>query len=284
MEQQTVTPELRQWVVARMAAGDAQDVVLQAMHDSGWDTAVAAAAWDEVQAARLDPQHPMGCGRARGVAPLPALHLAPQATELDAGDCRVSVLMALQQPRVVLLGGVLSHDECDALVALAQRRLSRSETVKLDTGASETNTARTSDGMFFERAENALCQRIEARLAALLNWPEERGEGLQVLRYGVGAEYKPHYDYFDPAQPGTPAILRRGGQRVATVVIYLNTPERGGATTFPDLGLAVSPVKGNAVFFSYDRPHPRHRHAAWRCPRAGGRKMGGHQMAATRTF
>jgi prolyl 4-hydroxylase len=39
-------------------------------------------------------------------------------------------------------------------------------------------------------------------------------------------------------------------------VAYLNTPERGGATTFPDVNLEVAPVKGNAVFFSYDRAHP----------------------------
>ncbi|MFY7983000.1 MAG: 2OG-Fe(II) oxygenase, partial [Burkholderiaceae bacterium] len=50
--------------------------------------------------------------------------------------------------------------------------------------------------------------------------------------------------------------IQRGGQRVATLVMYLNTPTRGGGTTFPDVGLEVAPIKGNAVFFSYDRPHP----------------------------
>jgi prolyl 4-hydroxylase len=43
---------------------------------------------------------------------------------------------------------------------------------------------------------------------------------------------------------------------VASLVMYLNTPTRGGATTFPDVNFEVGPVKGNAVFFSYDRPHP----------------------------
>ena len=38
--------------------------------------------------------------------------------------------------------------------------------------------------------------------------------------------------------------------------MYLNTPQSGGATTFPDVGLEVAPIKGHAVFFSYDRPHP----------------------------
>ena len=51
-------------------------------------------------------------------------------------------------------------------------------------------------------------------------------------------------------------IVARGGQRVATIVMYLNSPEKGGGTTFPDVGVEVGPVKGNAVFFSYDRPHP----------------------------
>jgi prolyl 4-hydroxylase len=110
--------------------------------------------------------------------------------------------------------------------------------------------------MFFSRGESELIRRIEARLGALLNWPIENGEGLQVLHYLPGAEYKPHYDYFDPAQPGTAPILKRGGQRLGTVVMYLNTPERGGGTTFPDVELEVAPVRGNAVFFSYDSPQP----------------------------
>jgi prolyl 4-hydroxylase len=257
MEQQTVTPELRQWIAGRVAAGDAAETVMQAMLDSGWAPEVARAAWADVQASQLDARQPLGGrGPRAGAAPLPELDLLPQATRVLAVDREVDLLVTLQHPRIVVLGGLLSGAECDELVLLARQRLSRSETVQLDTGASEVNTARTSEGMFFDRGENAVCARVEARLAALLDWPVERGEGLQVLRYGVGAEYKPHYDYFDTSQPGTPAILRRGGQRVGTVVMYLNTPERGGATTFPDAGLAVNPVKGNAVFFNYDRPHP----------------------------
>ena len=50
--------------------------------------------------------------------------------------------------------------------------------------------------------------------------------------------------------------MRRGGQRVATLVLYLNAPAQGGATTFPDVGLEVTPHPGHAVFFSYARPDP----------------------------
>ena len=175
---------------------------------------------------------------------------------LDGGDRQVPVLASLLHPRVVVLGSVLSDAECDELVALARQRLARSETFLLEEGVSQVHEGRTSEGMFFLRGENELCRRIEARLAALCQWPVENGEGLQVLRYGPGAEYKPHFDYFDPAKPGSRGILQRGGQRVATVVMYLNTPARGGETTFPEAKFDVAPVKGNAVFFSYDRPHP----------------------------
>jgi len=147
-------------------------------------------------------------------------------------------------------------EECDALREAAGPRLARSETVDNTTGGSEVNEARTSVGMFFGRGESALIGRIEARIARLLNWPIENGEGLQVLHYRPGAEYKPHYDYFDPDQPGTPSILARGGQRLATVVMYLSNPERGGGTVFPDLKLEVAPQKGHAVFFSYPVAHP----------------------------
>jgi prolyl 4-hydroxylase len=156
----------------------------------------------------------------------------------------------------VVFGNVLTADECDALIAAAKPRLNRSLTVATKTGGEELNADRTSSGMFFRRDENEVVQTLERRLAALVNWPVENGEGLQILHYRPGAEYKPHYDYFDPDEPGTPTILKRGGQRVATIIMYLNEPERGGHTIFPDLNFEVTPQRGNAVFFSYNRAHP----------------------------
>ena len=168
----------------------------------------------------------------------------------------MNVLLAMAQPRIVVFGNLLSPEECDALIAAAEPRMARSLTVATKTGGEEINADRTSDGMFFQRGQSPLIQRIEERIARLLQWPIENGEGLQVLHYRPGAEYKPHYDYFDPAEPGTPSIIKRGGQRVGTLVMYLNTPDKGGGTTFPDVHLEVAPQRGNAVFFSYERPHP----------------------------
>jgi prolyl 4-hydroxylase len=236
--------------VAQAEAGFPPEEVLAAMKTSGWPEDIAIEAMETTLT-----EHLRAKGRPIPGQVLPEPPIADGATRLLACGHEVKVLMTLQLPRVVVFGGLLTEDECDEIVELAQGRLTRSETVVNETGGSEVNTARTSDGMFFGRAEFPICQRIEQRIAELLRWPVQNGEGLQVLRYRPGAEYKPHHDYFDPVHPGTPTILSRGGQRVGTLVMYLNTPQRGGATTFPDVGLEVAAVKGNAVFFSYDAPH-----------------------------
>lgn len=251
---QQITPDLRKWIIEQAQAGYTAEVVLKSMVASGWNEDVAVQAMESTLKGHAQSQA-VSSGLPPAVpVPEPALDESP--LYLDAGDRQVCVLQAMFNPRVVVFGGLLSDGECDALIEAAKPRLARSLTVATKTGGEELNADRTSNGMFFQRGENEVVKRVEARIARLVNWPEENGEGLQVLHYRPGAEYKPHYDYFDPNEPGTPTILKRGGQRVATLVMYLGEPARGGGTTFPDVSLEVAPKRGNAVFFSYERPHP----------------------------
>lgn len=251
---QQITPQLRQWIVEQAEAGHPPESVLKSMLASGWTEAVAIEAMEATLSSHLEQ-----AAVQQGLPPtvtVPDAQLDESPLYVDAGDRTVHVLNVMVNPRIVVFGSLLSDQECDELIALARPRLARSLTVATKTGGEEVNDDRTSSGMFFQRGESDVVRRLEARLARLLNWPEENGEGLQILHYRPGAEYKPHYDYFDPVEPGTPTILKRGGQRVATIVMYLAEPEKGGGTTFPDVNLVVAPKRGNAVFFSYDRPHP----------------------------
>ena len=241
---QVITDTLRLWIVEQARNGCTPESVLQAMMASGWQEPIALQAMEETLR-----------GVVEAPRPVPHLTLADGAWA-DGGDRRVAVLARLGKPTVAVLGDILSAQECEDLIAQARPRLARSETVRDRDGSSEVNAARTSQGMFFQRGESPLIKRIEQRIATLLHWPVDHGEGLQILNYKPGAEYRAHYDYFDPGAPGTGAVLKRGGQRVGTLVMYLNNPGGGGATTFPDAGFEVAPVRGNAVFFSYDRPHP----------------------------
>ncbi|HKB54551.1 MAG TPA: 2OG-Fe(II) oxygenase [Ramlibacter sp.] len=251
---QQVTPQLRQWIVEQAQAGHGAQAVLKAMLAAGWQEDVAIEAMENTLRDHLEHEAVQ-----RGLPPattVPDAQLDEAPLYLDGGDRRVHIVQAMYNPRVIVFGSLLSDGECEALIELAKPRLARSLTVATQTGGEEVNQDRTSNGMFFQRGENDLVRRIEARIGRLVNWPVERGEGLQVLHYTPGTEYKPHYDYFDPGQPGTTAILKRGGQRVATLIMYLGEPEKGGGTVFPDVNMEVLPKRGNAVFFSYERPHP----------------------------
>ena len=282
---QAISPELRAWLASQLAAGHSVDTLRASMREAGWHNDSVDAALSEIAGSQrvltvAAPTQPQSQIATR----MPGPDLEGSPLYIDAGDRRVQVVQTLRHPRVIVFGNLLGPDECEALIAAARERLARSLTVETQTGGEAVNADRTSDGMFFERGENAVVTRLEARIAALLRWPVEFGEGLQVLRYSPGAQYRPHYDYFDPKEPGTPSILRRGGQRLASLVMYLQEPTKGGATTFPDVGLEVAPVRGSAVFFSYDRPDPATRSLHGGAPVVEGEKWVATKWLREREF
>ncbi|MCU0760126.1 MAG: 2OG-Fe(II) oxygenase [Steroidobacteraceae bacterium] len=270
-----IEPSLRDWMIERARAGAQPEELLRPLRERGWGEDEAVDAIDAAMREYLDAH-----ARQHGLPPVarvPSPILPNGSSVLDAGDREVHVVASLRLPRIVVFAGLLSAAECEALVALARPRLARSTVVDGDTGGEAVHAARTSETGAFQRGEHPLVATIERRIAVLLDWPLENGEGMQVLRYGPGAEYRPHHDWFDPQQPGAAPLLQLGGQRVATVVMYLNTPARGGATVFPDGGFEAAAVRGNAVFFSYDRPH-----AMTRTLHAGAPVVEGEKWIATK--
>jgi len=145
-----------------------------------------------------------------------------------------------QEPLIMRLDGVLTDEECQQLIEAAAPRLRESRLVN-----KVVSEIRTSRGMFFEEQENPFIHRIEMRISQLMNVPIEHAEGLQVLHYGPGQEYRAHYDFFNPNSPSA------RNNRISTLVIYLNDVEEGGETVFPMLDVAVKPKRGSAVYFEY---------------------------------
>ncbi len=271
-----LTPPWQDWLTGNLVAGAPDGELLTAMCDAGFDRGFAQAAITVVRAMteRVRQMSPQVLGDYQA----DPIRL-PADSRVQAADREVSIGFVLENPNVALLQGVLSVAECEKLVQLASDRLRRSEVVDRNTGGTGVDGARTSEGMFFTRGENAIVDRLEKRLSALLSIPVDHGEGLQVLRYGPGAEYLPHHDYFDPAEAGTPTLLVPGGQRVATVVVYLNDVPAGGETVFPELELAVKPHRGDAVYFEYCNVAGQ---LDQRCLHAGAPVLRGEKWVATK--
>lgn len=164
-------------------------------------------------------------------------------------DVRVALRMA--KPVVTLLDQLLTAQECDELVELARVKLKRSTIVDPVTGSEAVINDRSSHGTFFNINENAFITKLDRRISEVMHWPVENGEGIQILHYTLGGEYKPHFDYVPPNDPGSQVHLAKGGQRVSTLVMYLNDVQAGGETVFPNLHLSVVPRKGSAVYFEY---------------------------------
>ena len=266
MKFESLAPDLQQWLKTSIEQGHSAEALEQSLRTSGYQKSFAR---DAVRAARekhaprpVVPVPPAArpAVTADGPQPATAGPDMPQSTSqilqespnvIDTGDRKVAILMVLNAPRVVIFGNLLAPEECDELVAQSRTKLQRSTVVNPETGLWDVHEHRTSNGTHFERGENELVRRIETRLSELVGFPVDHGEPLQILNYLVGGEYRPHWDYFDPAQPGNEKVLENGGQRVATLIMYLNDVEAGGSTVIPDIGLDVLPRKGNAVYFAY---------------------------------
>lgn len=104
-----------------------------------------------------------------------------------------------------------------------------------------------------------------AKAHHVLSIPLEHMEEPQIVRYQSGQQFSWHYDEIPPAQ------RPNGGQRLATLLVYLNTVPKGGGTVFRDLKdadgnqpLCVQPEQGLAVLFfpaySDGRPDDRTLH------------------------
>lgn len=160
------------------------------------------------------------------------------------------IVMRCTCPDIVLIDYFMSENECDALCALSKGTLTKSTVVDDSTGKGVNHEGRTSQGTYFTLAQNALVEKIETRISEITGLPAINGEGIQILNYIDGGEYKPHFDFF-PDNEGGRSNMSKGGQRIITVVMYLNNVTAGGATIFPEINLNIYPKKGSALYFSY---------------------------------
>ncbi|WGL16865.1 2OG-Fe(II) oxygenase [Microbulbifer bruguierae] len=251
MEFAELQPDLQQWIRDAVKAGQQPSVMVEALLRAGYQPSISRAVKQCIADFGGSGDPDCRLPRAQADSGQRFRLFEPQTNNIPVDTQRVEVLLSLRSPNLILFGNLLSASECNALIELSRPQLKPSRVVNSDNGAFDLGEARTSYGACFQRAECPLIAAIENRIARLLGVSARRGEPLQILHYERGAQYRPHYDFFSPERAGHREVLSHGGQRVGTLIMYLNDVVAGGATVFPKLALEILPKKGCGLFFSY---------------------------------
>jgi prolyl 4-hydroxylase len=141
------------------------------------------------------------------------------------------------EPPVYIIENFLSPSECDHIIKISEPKLEKSHVVDKVTGRGVPHPSRTSESTYHAYDLKWLISRIH-RLTGV---PENFQEPAQVARYHTGQFYHSHQDGLDN--------IGNEGQRICTVLIYLNDVKKGGGTYFNTLNVRVHPKKGSAAIF-----------------------------------
>jgi len=144
------------------------------------------------------------------------------------------------------LPNFLSPEECDLIIEHATQKGLQPSALYEGTTDATNEQVRKSTQVWFTDNEHALIANISERISTLLKIPVSHQEALQVVQYGVGGKYEPH---FDACRTDCDRMNGKAGHRYITVLIYLNDVEEGGNTRFPKLGRSIKPEKGKVVIF-----------------------------------
>jgi prolyl 4-hydroxylase len=248
------SPGLGAWIVEGLDAAKAPEDLVRGLVEQRIEPRAARAIVDAFVTARRDGRPVPVDSVTVETAPPEYVYEAPRlpaGSRIAAFDRAIEVVARAEKPVVAVLAGVLTAEECSALIDLARPRLEPSTIADPKTGKDVVAAQRTSFGMFFRPMENELVARLDRRLAEVSQLPPENGEGLQILHYPVGAQFPPHFDFLQPSNPPNVQSIARSGQRVSTLIAYLNDVEAGGETIFPHAGWSVFPRQGSAVYFEY---------------------------------
>lgn len=145
--------------------------------------------------------------------------------------------------RPFILKDFMTRDHCQQIINYSRPKLLDSEVI----GGKHKNI-RNSQQCWIPK-NHPLSKTLFDKVSRMFNIPFENGEDLQVVRYEPGQFYNEHHDSCCDSNDKCRAFVKHGGQRVITVLIYLNSEFSDGMTYFKNLDLKVKPDPGSAIVF-----------------------------------
>lgn len=171
-----------------------------------------------------------------------------------------------EAPRIATIERLITPGMCDWIVAQARPGLKRAMVYDVRDGSGVESKQRTNSDMRFSFPDTDLVLIFTGRIICdMLGCHFLDQEDPSVLHYTPGQEFKAHFDYLNPAIPAYAKSIPVQGQRIWTLLIYLNEDFAGGETAFPRLGYAYKGRKGDALLFrnvdTNGKPDPMTLHA-----------------------
>jgi hypothetical protein len=159
--------------------------------------------------------------------------------------------MLSEAPRIIAYPGFASAVECAWIIDRARDRLQPARIFDPASAGDTYDSARDNDSVEFLLPDmDVVLEAVRARIASATRLPVPIFEPTQVLHYSVGEQFRPHHDFFDLESGGIAEHVRRFGQRIGTMLVYLNDSYEGGETAFPRIGLGHRGKTGDALFFA----------------------------------
>ena len=180
-----------------------------------------------------------------------------------------------ESPSIRVIKGFASPQVSAWLVRAAQNRLQDGMVNDAATGQVRVHQMRTAKyaplNILMKDVATLAMQERAARATGILL---AQHEPPNVISYQPGQQFEPHYDFVDPTVAHFQMELMLQGQRIATIVTYLNDDFDGAETAFPRLNWKFRGSLGDAIVF-YNvtpdgKPDPRTLHAG--LPPTRGRK------------
>lgn len=180
----------------------------------------------------------------------------------------MKIELVSEDPRVAWVEGLLDAPARAALISAAREFLEAATIYKSDGVKVASAAFRVGESSFLP-PEHPACRGIVEALARFAGVEADRVEDVQIARYKPGGHYVLHHDAWL-----TEALAAKeeasGGQRTHSILVYLDGPEEGGRTTFPNLDacdeVQFIPIPGAAVLWgnldAAGRPDRRLMHKA----------------------
>ena len=173
------------------------------------------------------------------------------------------VKILCRDPYIFVIDDFLTNEECEFIKEVSKDGLKLAGVSYLDKDKEKYESnykGRTNSSKWISKEKYPEMKKISQRIGKIMNCDYRFFEDFQVIYYKESEEYQYHFDAYNKEDKEKyKKFCSKRGNRIGTVLVYLNDVEEGGETGFNSIypsgePLLVKPKKGRLVLFKNLNP------------------------------